>query len=133
MDGVSGEVGLLVVWWHVVVGGARLVSGVTTNTRVAGTRTGTTLSTAAGTLGRTLVRNSGVRLMNFNAFDMGRHPTHRNVGPTAGRGVRVTTGGITGFGTNTRLTSTLGGWLLELFSAWGNVPLKVPFCYVVLF
>lgn len=91
-----------------VVGGTRLVGTVTTRSNLDGISSGGTLRTFFSSIAGTLSTNSGVSLIKFNAFSMTRESTEVKVGPSAGGTVRVPTGGITGFGPNTRLASTVG-------------------------
>ncbi len=94
-----------------LVGGARLATIMTRGTNLAGGSTGGTISTVFRTVRRTVITNGNIRMVNFNGFCITRHSTHINLGPRAGRGVRVPTSGTIGFGTNTTLGTTIG-WVL---------------------
>lgn len=104
---------LYCVWWLVVfiVGGTSLVDTITTRTNLDGISTGGTIRTFISAMAGTLRRKSGMSLVKFKAFSITREDTEANVGPSAGTAVAVPTGGMAGFGPNTRLTSTVG-WLL---------------------
>ncbi len=92
------------------VGGARLITSVTSGTNVAGGSTRGTLTTFISAMSTRLGTNNSIRLVKFNAFGITRHTRHANVGPEAGRAVGVTTSGGPMFGTNTTLGTTVG-WL----------------------
>lgn len=104
-----------------LVGGARLVSTVTRGTSLSGTRTGTTLRTALRNMANTLGSNRRMRLVNFNAFGMGRHTTHANHGPGANSRVRVGTTGMPTFITNGTLGRSMGWSVLYQIGPWLNV------------
>lgn len=93
------------------VGGARLVTTITRGASLSGGSTSTTMSTILNTVASTLGTNSGVRLINFNAFRIHGHTTGRNHGPEANRAVAIPTSGIPTFGTNGTLGSTITRWL----------------------
>lgn len=99
-----------------MVGGNRLVSGITRGTStdlsgpVAGGSISSIVATAVSTVVRTITRNGGIALINFNSFRPHRHGRHRNHGPGANSAVIVPTAAIPTFSTNGLFGRGITGW-----------------------